>query len=399
MSALRAQLRAELQLVSRNGEQLLLTLGIPVLLLVFFGLVDVLPTDTDKPAQFLLPGILALAVMSSAMVSLGIATGFERSYQVLKRLGATPLGRSRLILAKIISVFCVEVVQMIVLLPIGLMLGWRPANATWLLAILVVLLGTSAFAGIGLTMAGTLRGEINLAAQNGLYLVLLLLGGIIVPMDKLPTPLRAVGHALPSGALADVMREALTGTSSMLGTSPVVAGLAFNLVVMITHIPKLVNLSASKGPLHYSLHILLVTTALMFWSPVCGPLREWQLKPGGKMIYMFVLSFVPTIPAGWLTFATGSVYRHYDTPIRVWGISVLGDQQAAGGIMKLGGSVFIWAIIVFLFFKRFIGNFHEQQSYLHDDNIPDSEIVGTEEPLLYEDVTRAFAQVRPPIEE
>ena len=201
---------------------MLLTLGIPVLLLVFFGLVDVLPTDTDKPAQFLLPGILALAVMSSAMVSLGIATGFERSYQVLKRLGATPLGRSRLILAKIISVFCVEVVQMIVLLPIGLMLGWRPANATWLLAILVVLLGTSAFAGIGLTMAGTLRGEINLAAQNGLYLVLLLLGGIIVPMDKLPTPLRAVGHALPSGALADVMREALTGTSSMLGTSLVV---------------------------------------------------------------------------------------------------------------------------------------------------------------------------------
>ena len=222
MSALRAQLRAELQLVSRNGEQLLLTLGIPVLLLVFFGLVDVLPTDTDKPAQFLLPGILALAVMSSAMVSLGIATGFERSYQVLKRLGATPLGRSRLILAKIISVFCVEVVQMIVLLPIGLMLGWRPANATWLLAILVVLLGTSAFAGIGLTMAGTLRGEINLAAQNGLYLVLLLLGGIIVTMEKLPTPLRAVGHALPSGALADVMREALTGTSSMLGTSLVV---------------------------------------------------------------------------------------------------------------------------------------------------------------------------------
>ena len=222
MSALRAQLRAELQLVSRNGEQLLLTLGIPVLLLVFFGLVDVLPTDTDKPAQFLLHGILALAVMSSAMVSLGIATGFERSYQVLKRLGATPLGRSRLILAKIISVFCVEVVQMIVLLPIGLMLGWRPANATWLLAILVVLLGTSAFAGIGLTMAGTLRGEINLAAQNGLYLVLLLLGGIIVPMDKLPTPLRAIGHALPSGALADVMREALTGTSSMLGTSLVV---------------------------------------------------------------------------------------------------------------------------------------------------------------------------------
>ncbi len=222
MSALGAQLRAELQLVSRNSEQLLLTLGIPILLLVFFDLVDVLPTGTDEPAQFLLPGILSLAVMSSAMVSLGIATGFERSYQVLKRLGATPLGRRRLILAKIISVFCVEAIQVVVLLPIGLLLGWRPSNETWPLAMFVVLLGTSAFAGIGLILAGTLRGEINLAAQNGLYLVLLLLGGIIVPMDELPAPLRTISHALPSTALADVMREALTGRSSMLGTSLVV---------------------------------------------------------------------------------------------------------------------------------------------------------------------------------
>ncbi len=222
MSALGAQLRAELQLVSRNSEQLLLTLGIPILLLVFFDLVDVLPTGTDEPAQFLLPGILSLAVMSSAMVSLGIATGFERSYQVLKRLGATPLGRRRLILAKIISVFCVEAIQVVVLLPIGLLLGWRPSNETWPLAMFVVLLGTSAFAGIGLILAGTLRGEINLAAQNGLYLVLLLLGGIIVPMDELPAPLRTISHALPSTALADVMREALTGGSSMLGTSLVV---------------------------------------------------------------------------------------------------------------------------------------------------------------------------------
>ncbi len=222
MSALGAQLRAELQLVSRNSEQLLLTLGIPILLLVFFDLVDVLPTGTDEPAQFLLPGILSLAVMSSAMVSLGIATGFERSYQVLKRLGATPLGRRRLILAKIISVFCVEAIQVVVLLPIGLLLGWRPSNETWPLAMFVVLLGTSAFAGIGLILAGTLRGEINLAAQNGLYLVLLLLGGIIVPMDELPAPLRTISHALPSTALADVMREALTSGSSMLGTSLVV---------------------------------------------------------------------------------------------------------------------------------------------------------------------------------
>ena len=105
MKALRAQLRSELQLVLRNGEQLLLTLGIPTLLLVFFSLVDVLPKgDATDPVDFLAPGVLALAVMSTAMVSLGIGTGFERSYKVLKRLGATPLGRGRLLAAKIASV-------------------------------------------------------------------------------------------------------------------------------------------------------------------------------------------------------------------------------------------------------------------------------------------------------
>lgn len=214
MSPLRAQVRAELQLVSRNGEQLLLTLGIPVLLLVFFGLVDVLPTGSATPAEFLLPGVLSLAVMSTAMVSLGIATGFERSYLVLKRLGATPLGRSRLVVAKIVSVFVVELVQVAVLLPIGLALGWRPTSPASLMSIAYVLLGTSTFAGIGLTMAGTLRGEVNLAAQNGLYLVLLLLGGMIIPLDKLPHALGTVAHVLPSAALADVMRAALNGLGS-----------------------------------------------------------------------------------------------------------------------------------------------------------------------------------------
>lgn len=215
-SPLLAQVRAELQLVSRNGEQLLLTLGIPVLLLAFFGLVDVLPTRTDDPADFLLPGVLSLAVMSTAMVSLGIATGFERSYLVLKRLGATPLGRSRLVIAKIISVFVVELVQVAVLIPIGVALGWRPHGWSSLVALAYVLLGTSAFAGIGLTMAGTLRGEVNLAAQNGLYLVLLLLGGMIIPLDKLPGALRFVAHVLPSAALADVMRHALNGASTSM---------------------------------------------------------------------------------------------------------------------------------------------------------------------------------------
>lgn len=211
--ALRAQLRAELQLVMRNGEQILLTLGIPILLLVFFGTVDVLPiNDVEETADFLLPGVLALAIMSTSMVSLGIATGFERSYQVLKRLGATPLGRGRLVIAKILTVFVVEILQLAVLIPIGLAIGWRPEGTLWALSLLVILGGTAAFAGVGLTMAGRLRGEINLAVQNGFYLLLLLLGGMIIPLDELPGPLAAVGRALPSGALADLMHETLNNT-------------------------------------------------------------------------------------------------------------------------------------------------------------------------------------------
>jgi len=214
-----SQVRTEVQLVARNGEQLLVTLGIPVLLLVFFSAVDVLPTGTDDPVDFLAPGILALAVMSTAMVSLGIATGFERSYRVLKRLAATPLGRGRLVVAKIVSVALVELAQFAILVAVALALGWRPDGSGWPLAVVGVLLGTSAFAGIGLTLAGRLRGELNLAAQNALYLVLLLLGGIVVPFDELPGPLRAVGRALPSGALADVLREALSGAGDRPGTS------------------------------------------------------------------------------------------------------------------------------------------------------------------------------------
>ncbi len=222
MSRLLTQVRAELQLVARNGEQLLLTLGIPVMLLVFFSLVDVLPTGTDDPIDFLAPGVLALAVMSTAMVSLGIATGFERTYLVLKRLGATPLGRGRLIAAKIVAVMVVEVVQFAVLVPVSYALGWRPDAPNWALALAGVLAGTVAFSGIGLTMAGRLRGEINLAAQNGLYLVLLLLGGMVVPFDELPSPLRSIALGLPSGALADVLRDALTGMGERPGTSWIV---------------------------------------------------------------------------------------------------------------------------------------------------------------------------------
>lgn len=216
------QTRSEVSLVVRNGEQLLLTLVIPVMLLVFFSVVDVLPSGTQEPVDFLLPGIVALAVMSTSMVSLGIATGFERTYTVLKRLGATPLTRGELVAAKMLSVAAVEVLQLVILVPLGVLLGWQTGGGTAILALPAVLLGTAAFSGIGLTLAGTLRGEINLAAQNGLYLVLLLLGGMVIPMSSLPGPLRTVCEYLPSSALADVMRDSLTGAGNRPGLSWVV---------------------------------------------------------------------------------------------------------------------------------------------------------------------------------
>lgn len=146
-------------------------------------------------------------------------------------------------------------------------------------------------------------------------------------------------------------------------SKPIVAGLLFNAVVMITHIPDLVNRSVSNGLLHYSLHVLVVTTALFMWMPICGPDKSYQMGYGGKMIYLFLMSVVPTVPAAWLTFADGAVYEHYDIPVRVFGLSVTTDQQLAGAVMKTGGSVFLWSIIIFIFFRRFIGRFSQEQSY------------------------------------
>ncbi len=211
MNIFRSQLRQELTVMARNGEQLLLLVGIPVLLLVFFSQIDILPTQGLTAVAFLVPGILALAVMSTAMVSLGIATGFERSYGVLKRLGTTPLGTRRLVLAKVVATCIVESAQLALLVVVGIALGWRPVNTNWLVATAAVVLGTTCFAGIGLTLAGRLRAEVNLAAQNGLYLVLLLLGGIIVPNDELPKVVKSLAEWLPSNALSELLRSAFNG--------------------------------------------------------------------------------------------------------------------------------------------------------------------------------------------
>lgn len=223
MKALRAQLAAELRLTARRGDAVLLNIAIPVGLLVFFSLVDVLPkpAGVKHPVQFLAPGIIALAVMSTAMVSQGIATGFERQYGVLKRLGATPLGRPRLLAAKMVAVVAIEIVQGAVIVGVALLLGWDPGGPAGL-AVPGALLATVAFSGLGLLMAGSLKAEVTLAAANGLYLLMLLLGGMIFPLSKLPAALRDVAEALPSGALSDCLHGALTAGASVPGRAWVV---------------------------------------------------------------------------------------------------------------------------------------------------------------------------------
>ena len=195
----------------RRGESLLLTVGIPVGLLVFFSTVAVLSVPGVRRVDFVTPGILSLCVLSTSMVSLGIATGFERGYGVLKRLYVTPLGRGRLLTAKVNGVLVVEVLQVAVVCVVAALLAWHPhaTPVTVACAVAACVVATVAFGGIGLALAGRLRAEANLAAANGLYLVLLLTSGMVVPLAKLPRGVADVARLLPSAALTSALRGAL----------------------------------------------------------------------------------------------------------------------------------------------------------------------------------------------
>jgi len=209
MRALLAQARMELRLTLRSGEGLLVTLIVPPALLVFFAALRLAPSGYARPIDFLLPSMLALAVMSIGLVSLGIRTAYERHYGVLKRLGATPLGRGRLLGAKILSVLAVEVLQLILLGSAAFFFGWRPTGAL-AVALVALLLGTAVFASLGLFIAGTFRAETTLGLANGLYVLFILLGGVAWPLDRLPGPIALVGLILPSNALASALRASLS---------------------------------------------------------------------------------------------------------------------------------------------------------------------------------------------
>jgi ABC-2 type transport system permease protein len=207
-----AQAGMELRLTARRGENVLVTVIIPAIVLLFFASVGILPATAGRPVDFLLPGSLALAVIATSLVNLGIATGYERHYGVLKRLGGSPLTRGQLVAAKMVAVLVVELLQVVLLVAIAtLALGWTvpPAGVQPWAFVAALLLGTLAFAGLGLLLAGGLRAEATLALANGLFLVALLLGGIVVPLDHLPDALAAVAAILPAAALSDAFRAAL----------------------------------------------------------------------------------------------------------------------------------------------------------------------------------------------
>jgi ABC-2 type transport system permease protein len=205
---LAAQTRLEFRLQLRNAEQVGLTLVIPLLLLFFFNLPLLYSLDVARRIDFVVPSIIALAVMSAAFTGLAIATGFERKYAVLKRLGATAMPRSVLVLGKTLSVLLLELVQLVLLCAAGYAFAWKPTGDPVYVVVLVVV-GTAAFGGLGLLVAGTLRAEITLAAANLVWLILLFAGGIAIPLSKYPHGVAQVLQYLPSAALSDGLHRVL----------------------------------------------------------------------------------------------------------------------------------------------------------------------------------------------
>jgi ABC-2 type transport system permease protein len=208
-----AQAALETRMLLRHGEQLLLTVIVPTLLLVLFATVDVVDLDADADTtaartDVLAPGILALAVLATAFTGQAIATGFERRYGVLKRLGASPLPRWGLMTAKTGAVLATLTLQTALLTAVALALGWSPTGNPLTVALLM-LLGTAALSGLGLLMAGTLPAEATLAAANLVFLLLLFGGGVIIPLENFPAALATTLELLPVAALAEGLREVL----------------------------------------------------------------------------------------------------------------------------------------------------------------------------------------------
>jgi ABC-2 type transport system permease protein len=225
---LTGQARFELGTLLRNGEQILVSVILPLGALLGLALTQTPSLGPGRRIDVAVPGVLALCVVSAAFTSQAISTGFDRRAAVLRLLGTTPLGRGGLLGAKAAATLGVEVLQWVLVGGTGLLLGWRPTAAGLPYAVLLLLLGTWAFVALALLLAGTLRAEGVLAVANLVWVVLLVLGGVVVPRTQLPDTVSGVVGALPSAALADGLRAAL-GTGTLL-VGPVLVLLAWAVV-------------------------------------------------------------------------------------------------------------------------------------------------------------------------
>src|SRR3984957_7693735 len=206
---LAAQYGMELKLLLRNGEQLLLTMFIPITLLIGLTLLPLGAFGDNRAATFV-PAIMALAVISTAFTGQAIAVAFDRRYGALKRLGATPLPVWGIIAGKSLAVICTVFLQSIILGAIGFAVGWRPAPAALVLGAAVIALGTVTFAALGLLLGGTLRAEIVLALANLSWFVFAGLGALTLETNMIPTAVKWAARLTPSGALTEALSQAMT---------------------------------------------------------------------------------------------------------------------------------------------------------------------------------------------
>ncbi|MFC8382804.1 ABC transporter permease [Nocardia sp. NPDC057272] len=219
---LTAQTGLELKLLLRNGEQLLLTMFIPITLLVGLTLLPFGDLGEHRVDR-IVPMVMMTAVMSTAFTGQAIAVGFDRRYGALKRLGATPLPRWGVIAGKCAAVLIVVVLQAMLLGAIGVALGWRPGIGGLALGALVIALGTATFAAMGLLLGGTLKAEVVLALANILWFIMLGIASLVLVGDTLPTALTVIARLIPSGALAFALDTALTGSIDWFGVAVLAA--------------------------------------------------------------------------------------------------------------------------------------------------------------------------------
>lgn len=221
-----SQAMFETKALMRNGEQLMVSILMPLGLLLVLGLTTLIEFETDGIAQldFVVPGVMAMSIMASAFTSQAIATGFDRRNGVLRFLSTTPLGKGGLLGAKILAVLTIALIQLVLIAVVAFALGWQPSGVGLVVALLPALLGAAAFTAFALLIAGTLRAEGVIALANIILVALIVGGGVIAPSASLPAWLAPVAQYLPSGALGDAMRAALIDGTFAVGPVLVLAG-------------------------------------------------------------------------------------------------------------------------------------------------------------------------------